>query len=137
MKFLQKFWPLLKENIMDLFSEFHSSGKYVKSLNSTFITLIPKKRDTKEFKDVWPISLVGCLYKLIAKVLARRLSKMLGDIIGECQHAFVGGRQIMDTIMTANEPVDDLLNNKTMVWYVRGILWSDTPGFTLLRKERV
>lgn len=43
----------------------------------------------KEFR---PISLVGYFYKLISKVLVRRLSKVLGKVIGESQNAFVEGR---------------------------------------------
>lgn len=112
MKFLQVFWDLLKEDIMAIFKDLHTSGKFVKSINTTFITLIPKRIGANEFKEFRPISLVGCIYKLIVKVLARRLSKVLGEVIGDCQHAFVGGRQILDAVIAANETVDDLLKNK-------------------------
>lgn len=94
MSFLQSFCPLLKENILNSFKDLHTKGKFVKSLNTTFITLILKKSCANEFKDFRPINLVGCIYKLIANVLARKLVKVTGEIIGECQHAFVGGRQI-------------------------------------------
>lgn len=40
------------------------------------------------------------------------LARVLGDIIGESQHAFVEGRQILDAVMAANEVVDDLLVGK-------------------------
>lgn len=33
MKFMQEFWLVLKDDIMDLFAEFHNSGKFVRSLN--------------------------------------------------------------------------------------------------------
>lgn len=112
MNFLKSFWLLLKADIMEIFDEMHYSGKFVKSLNSTFIFLIPKKDGANEFKDFRPISLEGCIYKLIAKVLDRRLSKILGEVIRECQHAFVGDRQILDTVMAANETVDDLMAAK-------------------------
>lgn len=79
--------------------------------------LIPKKEGAKCFSGFWPISLIGSIYKLLAKVLPRRHSESLKSIIGDCQHAFVEGRQITDAIMIANEVVDDLLRNKK-----RGIL---------------
>lgn len=63
-------------------------------------------------KEYRPISLVGCLYKLILKVLARRLAKVLGKVIEESQNAFVEGRQILDTVLLANEVVDEFVNNK-------------------------
>lgn len=84
----------------------------MRSLNSTFLVLIAKKRGAKDIKDFISISLVGCIYKLIAKVLTNRLSKILRKIIGECEHAFVGGRHILDAVMAANEVVDELISNK-------------------------
>lgn len=43
LKFMQTFWYLLKEDVFNVFKEFHSDGEFVKFLNSTFIVLIPKK----------------------------------------------------------------------------------------------
>jgi len=94
---------------LSLFKEFHNSSKFVRSLNSTFLVLIPKKKGPKEFKDFRPISLVGCICKLLAKVLAKGFSRVLGEVIGECQHALVEDKQILDVVMTANEAVDDLM----------------------------
>lgn len=111
MKFMQKFWYVIKDDVMEMFKELHKSRKCVRTLNSTFVTLIPKK-EAKEFGDFRPISLVGCIYKLIAKVLAKRLSKVLGDITSSSQNAFVEGRQILNTVMATNEIVDDLVTNR-------------------------
>lgn len=55
---------------------------------------------------------MGCVYKPLSKVLARRLSKVLNSIIGESQHTFVEGRQITNAIMIANEVVDELSRTK-------------------------
>lgn len=84
----------------------------MRSLNTTFIVLIAKKRGAKEIKDFRPISSVGYIYKLIVEVLANRLSKVLGEIIGECQHTFVGGRQILDAVIPVNKVEDDLNSEK-------------------------
>ena len=54
-------------------------------------------------KDFSPISLVESLYKLLAKVLANRIKKVMGKVISEPQNDFVEGRQILDAILIANE----------------------------------
>ena len=69
----------------------------------TFIALIPKIPDAKSVKDFRPISLIGSLYKIIAKILANRLVMVLGDIVNEVQSAFVADRQILDGPFILNE----------------------------------
>lgn len=50
-----------------------------------------------------PISLISNIYKILAKILASRLQKVLPTIISMAQGAFVDGRQIPDEILIANE----------------------------------
>ena len=59
-------------------------------------TLILKKNDASNLRDFRPISLVGSVYKILAKVLANRLRVVLDQLISENQNSFVGGRQILD-----------------------------------------
>ena len=66
-----------------MFEEFHRNGKIGVNINSTFITIVPKKDRLVRVKDYRPISLVTSLYKIITKVLSIRLSVVLGDTISE------------------------------------------------------
>jgi hypothetical protein len=71
---------VIKEDIVDVFKEFHLQGKFEKSINATFISLIPKKVGVVDIKDFHPISLVGGVYKIISKVLANKLKTVLEKI---------------------------------------------------------
>ena len=55
-------WEFVKEEVMRFFSEFHDKGRFVKSLNATFLVLILKKGGVEDLRDFRPISLLGSLY---------------------------------------------------------------------------
>jgi hypothetical protein len=105
--FFKDFWVELKGDIMRFITEFHQNGKLTKGINSTFIALIPKVDCPQRLNEFRPISLVGSLYKILAKVLANRLRHVIGSVISEAQTAFVKDRQILDGILIANEVVDE------------------------------
>lgn len=66
---------------MGFFRDFHEWGRFVRSLNAMFLVLIPKKGGADDLRDIRPISLVGGLYKLLAKVLANRLKKVVNRVV--------------------------------------------------------
>ena len=61
--FFQACWGILKTNLMAVFHHyfFFAKGQFEKSLNATFITLIPKKNSAIKIKDFCPISHVVVL----------------------------------------------------------------------------
>ena len=97
---------------MGYFREFYEQNKFVRTLNSTLLVLIPKNENAVDLKDFRPISLVRDLYKTLAKVLANRLKMVMGQAVSVAQNAFVEGRQILDATLIANEVIDTLLRRK-------------------------
>ena len=55
--------------------------------------------------DFRPISLIGCIYKIIAKLLANWLRKVMPYLIDERQTTFIKGRQLLHGVLVANEVV--------------------------------
>ena len=110
------FWSFsgdfVKEEVMGFFKDFFQNEQFVKSLNATFLVLVPKGSIVEDLKDLRPISLVGSLYKILSKVLANRIKRVMGLIISQSQNAFVEGRQILDATLVANEAVNSVLRRK-------------------------
>ncbi|GJV28403.1 RNA-directed DNA polymerase, eukaryota, reverse transcriptase zinc-binding domain protein [Tanacetum coccineum] len=65
--------------------------------------VVDATHDANMVKDFRPISLIGSLYKIIAKLLANRLVVVLGSLVNEVQSAFVADRQILDGPFILNE----------------------------------
>lgn len=70
--------------------------------NCTTVTLVPKMPPTY-VKDYRPIACYTICYKIITKVLIGRLKKVIGDLIGKAQSAFIKERIIGDNILFAHE----------------------------------
>ena len=61
MAFFHYCWRVVERDVLAVFEEFYKHCKFEKSLNATFIGLIPKKNDASNIRDFKPISLVGSI----------------------------------------------------------------------------
>lgn len=80
------------------------------------MVLIPKKKNPMKISDFRPISLIGCIYKIILKTLANRLKRVIKTIISDTKMTFISGRHVVDGILIGNEVVDETKSkNKEVV----------------------
>jgi hypothetical protein len=67
-------------------------------LNATFLALIHKKENPSSFGDFRPTYLCNLVYKIITKIIAKRIKSIMSFGISKEQFGFLEGRQITDVI---------------------------------------
>lgn len=87
--FYKLFWHIMGEDVTTVMLRALNSGIVPKSLNTTFISLIPKIKNPKKVSNFRPVSLCNVIYKSIAKVVVNCL-KMANSIL-DSQSAFLLG----------------------------------------------
>ncbi|XP_016178310.1 uncharacterized protein LOC107620695 [Arachis ipaensis] len=105
MNFIKKCWADIGSNFTAAVLGFFQSSRLSHDANVTWVALSPKFTGAKEIKDLRPISMVGCVYKVILKMLVRRMRGVMPGLVGETQSAFAKGRKIHDGALIACETV--------------------------------
>eukprot|EP01018_Ginkgo_biloba_P038193 Gb_37994 [translate_table: standard] len=91
-EFFLGFYDLVEGGLLKVIEESRVHGKVLASFNATFIALIPKVDNPTSFEEYKPISLYNCIYKIVSKVIAKRVKNMLSKSISNEQFGFVEGR---------------------------------------------
>lgn len=101
--FSKQFWDLVKDDLWNLYVDFSSGIANLERINWASIALIPKAGGPEGPEDYHPISLINSTVKIISKLLAIRLSKVMCLPVDSVQSVFIKGRCILDNIATAEE----------------------------------
>ena len=89
--FFNDIWPYLLRSMNESFA----TGSLSLTQKQGIITCLPKGQKAKHhLKNLRPITLLNCDYKLLSGVLANRMKKVLPSIIGPDQKGFIKGRYI-------------------------------------------
>ncbi|XP_071694908.1 uncharacterized protein [Rutidosis leptorrhynchoides] len=86
--FYSKYWDIIKDDLMCALNWFWESETISNGCNATFIALIPKVKDPLNFSNYRPISLINSYYKILSKILANGIKKLILRLIGVEQTAF-------------------------------------------------
>jgi hypothetical protein len=111
--FFHHCWDLIRKDVWEVVEEPRASNQVLSALNATFLTLIPKEERVTNPKHFRPIALCNVIYKVITKVIATRLKPIFPFLISKEQSGYVEGRQIMDSVILANEVIHSLKTSKT------------------------
>ncbi|XXG82825.1 hypothetical protein AAC387_Pa10g0712 [Persea americana] len=105
--FFKVCWPIIGKDVCVSIMDFFTHGSMLKQLKNTFIVLVPKSENASTPDKYRPIALTNELYKIISRILVKRLKPFIAKLVGPMQFAFVPGRSIADNILLAQ----DLLYN--------------------------
>ncbi|CAN1824958.1 Putative ribonuclease H protein At1g65750 [Linum perenne] len=101
--FFQTFWSSIGGAVSASCRNWLAHNLFPDVVHNTNIVLLPKKQNPTSMSDLRPISLCDVRYRLVSKVLANRLRRIIPRIIGVEQSAFVEGRSIIDNVLIATE----------------------------------
>lgn len=81
--------------------------------------MLPKKdKDKRIIQNLRPISLSNCDIKIITKTLTKRFNKILPEIIGPHQTAYIKGRNVHDNLCTIDLVKSWCVKNKQQGYIV-------------------
>ncbi|GJX16259.1 hypothetical protein Tco_0217091 [Tanacetum coccineum] len=102
-KFIRKTWEIIQLDLLGAIAWFWENTEISKECNASFVTIIPKLTDPIGLGDYHPISLIGCYYKIIAKLLAERVKRVVGSVVWEVQNASIKRRYILDGVIIVRQ----------------------------------
>jgi hypothetical protein len=84
--FMKKCWGVIAQDFYHLCLEFYNHNICRRSINGSYITVVPKIDNPSKVNDFGPMSLLNSSIKLITKVLANRLQRVIMGIIHQNQY---------------------------------------------------
>lgn len=98
-----RYQHIVEQEVCSIALKFLNERLFDEKINFTYIVLIPKIKSLGKASGYRPISLCNVMYKILSKVLANRLKKVLPVIISNNQSAFIPKRLISDNVIVAYE----------------------------------
>jgi len=99
----KKCWPIIKHDFYNFCQEFFTGYICLQSINGSYIILVPKIDGPSRVNDFRPISLLNISMKIITKLLANRLQRVIQELIHKNQYGFIQTRTIQVCLAWALE----------------------------------
>lgn len=135
-EFYQTFWDLIGDLLVDTYNEAYEKEQLALTQRTSILSLIFKKGDRLFLKNYRPISLATTDYKILAFAMAFRLQKVLNNIIGTTQAAYIKKRFIGCNIRLIEDILDysDKLNEQSSLIFLDFQKAFDSVEWTFLFK---
>ena len=99
-EFYQRCWDSIKDDLGELVRTILDHGGLKRELNQSLIVFIPKSQNSRTVRDFRPISLLGGVYKIVAKILANRIRTLIPKLVHSSQAGFVQGRSLAESCLS-------------------------------------
>jgi hypothetical protein len=109
--FYQHFWELIRADFMDMVKDWNEGKLDLFRLNFSLLTLIPKETDAVTIQKFRPIALTNCSFKIFSKCATNRLGVVSEKLISPNQTAFIKGRFILESVVSAHEVIHDAVHS--------------------------
>jgi hypothetical protein len=107
-RFIKTFWYIFRKPLYDYAQCCYDKGILTENFRCAKIRLIPKKGDTSMLKNWRPISLLNCFYKLISRVVALRLKKVMDKITRVAQKGFSSTKYCQEVLIGIVDSINHL-----------------------------
>jgi hypothetical protein len=111
-EFYQSCWEIIKNDLMDLFNEFHLGNLPLYSLNFGTIILLPKCWEAAKIQQYRPICLLNVSFNFFTKVATNRVTQVVQKVISPSQTVFLLGRNIMEGVIVLYKTIHEMHRNK-------------------------
>jgi retron-type reverse transcriptase len=94
---------VIAPDFYELCNNFFEGSLYMRIINGSYVTLIPKNSSPDSVGDYRPISLLNTSVKVLTKILANRLQQVITKLVHQNQYGFIKARSIQDCLAWAFE----------------------------------
>ena len=110
--FFKGAWSIIGDETITSVKQFFSSCFLPASANATILTLVPKFPGATKISNFRPVSCLNTVYKVISRLLVKRLKPILPQLILPSQTAFVKDRLLLENTTLAGELINGYHRNK-------------------------
>eukprot|EP00253_Pinus_taeda_P032627 PITA_32627 len=130
--FFKACWNIVKEDIIRVMEDSRLNKTILRALNTSFISIIPKQGNAQTPERYRPIGLCNVVYKIISKVMAKKLKPLMPSLVSREQSGYVEGRQILDNIIQAHEVVHSLTSERKLGMIIWVMALGTSSSFSIL-----